>query len=113
MTPLKNGTTLASTPLLHRPYFILLCSLLLHCLLVSVWTSAICPRMCMFLRCCIPSTKDSAWHTGAFNKIFFLLSFFRATPQHMEVPRLVAESALQLLAYATAIAQGNVRSLTY
>jgi len=40
--------------------------------------------------------------------IFFFLSFFFFSPWHMEIPRLVAESELQLLAFTTATATGDL-----
>ena len=45
---------------------------------------------------------------------FFFLVFLGPNPRHMEVPRLGAESELQLQAYTTATAtpdHGNARSL--
>ena len=43
--------------------------------------------------------------------MFFLFCFFRATPWHMEVPRLGVKSELQQPAYTTA--HSNTRSLTH
>ena len=60
------------------------------------------------------SVQPSSWHVAAlFNRqsfsflpsfLFFPLHFLGPNPQHMELPRLGAESEPQLLAYTTATA---------
>ena len=70
---------------------------------------------CIFLEKLInpsESSTDSGPHTKIVTRFILLPFFFLGPhPQHMEVPRLEAESELQLLAYATATATWDLSGI--